>query len=211
LPGELRNKIYGYLYDYSTVQVARYERKLYTLYTCYHSAILQVSRQVRKEAFSLLLEHAKFYVRYQDLGALCRRFEGADRITTLAIDIRSCVMGDQPCNVEWMIKRLSPLCKNGKLQRIMIKGDMGPRLFRVALDLDLDLPGKPDGKRVRVEEVPDFSNLLCFAGELGEREANVEEHGQGGEATEKAKTRKLRRTKLRRRKARSESTHKQLL
>lgn len=88
---------------------------------------------------------------------------------------------------------------------------MGPRLFQVGLDLDLDLPGKPDGKRVRVEEVPDLSNLLCFAGELGEREANVEEHGQEGEATEKAKTRKLRRTKRRRRKARSESTHKQLL
>ncbi|OSS49876.1 hypothetical protein B5807_05890 [Epicoccum nigrum] len=88
LPGELRNKIYHYLYDDCTVGVAQYQRKVYTVYSCDHSALLQVSLQVRKEAFSYLLEHFKFYVKYKDLGGLCRRFEGADRINTLVIDLR---------------------------------------------------------------------------------------------------------------------------
>lgn len=154
LPGELRNKIYGYLYDGCTVQLARYERKVYTLYSCEHSALLQASRQVRKEVFSYLLEHVKsYYVKYHDLGGLCRRVEGADRIDTLAIDIRSCHMRGQPCNVEWMVKKLSPICENGKLQKVMLIPDLTPSLHPIFLDLNHDLPGGPNGKRVRVQSV----------------------------------------------------------
>jgi hypothetical protein len=185
LPGELRDKIYDHLYDDCTVHVIRYKREVDALCGCDHSALFQVSRQVREEAFSYLLEHAKFYVQYQDLGGLCRRWKGADRISTLAIDIRSCVMHGQPCHVEWMIKQLSPLCENGNLQRVLVKGDMTPRLYRVALDLTLDLPGGPTGQRVRVEEDPDLSTLRSTLRygeeELSEGEFNEEEHGQEGE------------------------------
>ncbi|KAG9203654.1 hypothetical protein G6514_002672 [Epicoccum nigrum] len=168
LPGELRNKIYHYLYDDCTVGVAQYQRKVYTVYSCDHSALLQ------------------FYVKYKDLGGLCRRFEGADRINTLVIDIRSCVMHGQPYKVELMIKKLGPLCENGKLHRIEIKGDMTPRLYRVTLDLNLDLPDGPDEQRVRVEGDSDWSILRSRyeedeEGEFEEGEVKEEVDDEKGE------------------------------
>jgi hypothetical protein len=193
LPGELRNKIYDHLFDDCTVEVARYQRKVYTVYSCDYSVLLQLSRQVRKEVFSYLLDHAKFYVKYQDLSGLCRRFEGAERISTLAIDLRSRVMHGQTYNVDWMIKKLSPLCENGNLQRVLIKAEMTPRLYRVTLDLNLDLPDGPDGRRVRVEEDPDWSNFLRQGEEeLSEGECSDEGYGQEGGTAEGGKDEEVR-------------------
>ena len=94
-------------------------------------------------------------------------------------------MGGQTYNVDWMIKKLSPLCENDNLKRVLIKAEMTPRLYRVALDLNLDLPDRPDGRRVRVEEDPDWSNLLGQGEEeLSEGECSDEEYSQEGGTAE---------------------------
>jgi hypothetical protein len=106
-------------------------------------------------------------------------------------------MHGQTYNVDWMIKKLSPLCENGSLQRVLIKAEMTPRLYRVALDLNLDLLDRPDGRRVRVEEDPDWSNFLGQGGEEpSDGECSDEGYGQEGGTAEEDQDEEVRESEV---------------
>ena len=124
LPGELRNKIYDFLtidddvdftLNTSNLIVSLHKYKVFT----------QVSRQLRKELHSYILYHGVFHIEYEDLDRFDRSFanEKMLRISNLALDIT-----DASSNIDAApptAKKLTPLCKEGRLRRIITKGVYG--------------------------------------------------------------------------------------
>jgi hypothetical protein len=69
LPGEMRNKIYGYLDPHGT--------KTRTVYTSEYRTLSQTSRQLRKEVMSYAInDQSTFYIDYADLGNFCHALKG---------------------------------------------------------------------------------------------------------------------------------------
>lgn len=68
LPGELRNKIYGYLDPNKT--------KAHTVYASEYKALSQTSRQLRTEVMSYAInDQSIFFIDYADLGNFCHAFK----------------------------------------------------------------------------------------------------------------------------------------
>ncbi|KAG9203656.1 hypothetical protein G6514_002674 [Epicoccum nigrum] len=124
LPGELRNKIYDFLtidddidftLDTSNLIVSLRKYKVFT----------KVSRQLRKELHSYILYHGVFYMKYEDLDRFDRSFANKKmlRISNLALDITdaSSKIDAAPPTA----RKLTPLCKEGRLRRIIIEGVYG--------------------------------------------------------------------------------------
>jgi hypothetical protein len=113
----LRNKIYGYL------DPDRTETR--TVYTSEYIALSHTSRQLRGEVQSYLLDHGMFHIKYKNLDLVDRSSarEMMLRISSVAIDITSASYKTDAAPA--IARMLLPLCKEGRLRKVFIKGNYG--------------------------------------------------------------------------------------
>jgi hypothetical protein len=159
LPGELRNKIYHLLTIEDSDQWREGQlamRKIddfdFTLDTSNtivslqkYKDLSQTNRQLRGEVQSYLLDHGMFHIKYKDLDLIDTAREKMLRISSVAIDITSASYKTDAAPA--IARMLLPLCKEGRLRKVFIKGNYGewkhePLKYRVYHAHAMDLVAK---------------------------------------------------------------------
>jgi hypothetical protein len=139
LPGELRNKIYYLLtiedsdhWRAGQLTSCKVDDFDFTLDTSNRIVSLQkykdlsqTNRQLRGEVHSYLLDHGMFHIKYKDLDLIDRSSarETMLRISNVALNITSASSKTDAAPA--IARTLLPLCKEGRLRKVFIKGNYG--------------------------------------------------------------------------------------
>ena len=127
LPGELRNKIYDLLNDHLDVVIRADHRIVRLNWPGNFDSLSRVCDQIQRELCSYMWHHGDFYIDFNDMSQFFRSFpkDSTYRIRSLIIDVAWKASHGELWDTTQIAKHLLPLCQEGRLQRIVIRGQFG--------------------------------------------------------------------------------------
>lgn len=123
-----------------------------------HIALTQISRQIRKEVCSYILDHGTIYVRLEHLPDVCYYLKDdiKNRICSLVIDVSYQMESPEMDDASQIAIYLSPLCEEGRLNSIVVMGFSGYHCYiypqELVEQIKVSLPFDIVERGVRVEE-----------------------------------------------------------